>query len=251
MRPVLGILAILWLLPACLPRPGLVPAPVPAEEAARLLARLGEECRAVRTLSGVAEVTMTGGAGRLAFREVVSLRRGGDLRLETWSRLSGLQALVLAREGSVRVYLPGHDRGVDLEQAPASLRRLFPPDLSAADLAALLSGRPPLPENGSSPLRRRKHEEGILLEWRREGRPIVRILLDPEGRAVGWERLGPRGRPRLSVRFHDFRETQGILLPRRIVFRSPQAGTLVLTYTTLRVNLPLPDRLFAPPEAVP
>ena len=246
MRPILGLVALLGLVGGCLPPPPAA-APLAPDDAARLLARMGGG--GPRTLSALADATLTTAAGRLAFREVVSIRGRDHLRLETWAGPAGLQALVVARGGGVEVYLPGRRGAVSPDLAPRPVRRLLPPGISAADLAALLAGRPPLP--AAEAVRSRGQGTGTVVELLRAGRPRVRVVLDDRERVLAWERLDRRGRSVLSVRFHDFREVDGVRLPGRIVFRRPGAGTLELTYISVRVNLPLPDRLFAPPETVP
>jgi hypothetical protein len=52
----------------------------------------------------------------------------------------------------------------------------------------------------------------------------------------------------VSETFSDFRLVEGVLLPFKTVTTHPTMGTMVITVTDARANIPLADALFRAPN---
>lgn len=67
-----------------------------------------------------------------------------------------------------------------------------------------------------------------------------RYVVDPTlWRVVHYERLDVAGRVLEERRFEDFSDVDGVVLPRRLVFRFPEDGTtVVMTYRDIDLNPP-------------
>jgi len=246
-RLVLGILALF--LSGCAARET-APPPVPPA-VSEVLARIRNRPRprSLRTLAnfqlrfsaeepGGLLARELGLGGTYAGKAILLWRAPASLRLEPLTPLGTPVAVVVAREKSLRAYLPGRARFFEGRADASSMARLFGVPIGTGLLVRLLQGALPVAEGAEA-------EQGRI-GWDEEA-SAFRLELPPGGgldrRQVVWlERdswrprralLGEAG-AEMEVHFGPFREWGGGHLPEWVEMTAPKGAS------RLRVEVTLP-----------
>jgi hypothetical protein len=185
----------------CAPR---VPPPDLSLEPAALLAQVRAAQASPRSVRGEARLSVKSASASGSAAELVAAERPDRLRLATLDFFGNPVAVLTARDGAFglwdakeRVYYRG-------EATAENLARLLPLPIPAADLAVLLCGAAPIPDDARA-LRAEAGRGFVTLELEAGG-ALLRVRVGPGARVERFEREGPGG---YAVRFERFGAAAG------------------------------------------
>ena len=227
MRPGRLILAlgVSFLFSACATLPVLPPEIPPAEE---ILRQVDARQEAVQGLKGLAQVKVSSPEKTFNVQQVLFARRPALLRVESLSLL-GTPVLYMVTDGrKLNLYQPGENRyyqGTTFQAS--SLSPALPPELNPEEVVSFLLGGGP----------RRDYEKISIRADRKKGLWVLDLLSPSRGESQTlW--VHPQAfhilraeynRPRFSHRvdYADFRQTNGILFPHRLLLTSVDPQTKI------------------------
>ncbi len=209
----------------------LLPRPYAPPTAGELLAAVRARQTAVAGMNAEARATSWLGGERVRGTVQMLVARGGELRFEAEVSLQGTVAALAVDHG--------HFTFIDQQKhlfrsgpaCPANVASLIRIPLAPAEVAAILLGDAPLPDDPSA----------AQVAWDGAAAADVLVLPGPGG-ATFWlglkrqnpglaawevvylEGLAPGARERWRVAYDDFERAGGVALPRRIRFAEPGKG---------------------------
>lgn len=223
---------------AMAPRPAGYPTG-PAPSSSRIAEALAAKSGALQTLRAEARLDYRGPSGRLRSKQIVAVAAPDRIRVDVLHAFGVSYSVAI--DGSV---LTVFDRREDVfyqgRATAGALGRFLGVALAPTDLAAILRGLPPLPQDPSSQVR---HGEG---GWRwLLGEPGARqldVLVDAE--TLDPIRLELGGDPGLVAVFDDYREVEGVTVAHRLDVRLGDGSTLEIRYDAVRRSVAFPATAF-------
>lgn len=206
---------------------------LPADTAADLLKIASDDIARLRTFEGEARVSLRLEGVRQKALALVLFRSPSDLKVDVTGPL-GIRLMTASASGEdLRVFLP---RSNELYEGRADgdvLRRVTGVDLGAwAPWRALLGVAPA----NSGRVEGFEREGERLIVRVREGAGTRRLTFDAQGLTLAEEEVYDReGRLVVRRRMSDYRETDGVVLPRRIAL-SQGEDEVRIEYTEWKLN---------------
>ena len=214
---------------------------LPAPTAADLLKRAADDIARLNTLEGEARISLRLEGTRQNASLLVLFRRPADLRLEVTGPLGVRLLTAVALRDSLRAYLP---RTNNLYEGPADgdvLRRITGVDLGAWAFWRAVLGIALLDSAQAGELRR---EGNRLIVRISETAGSRRLLFDARSLTLSEEEVyNPEGGLVARRTMSDYRETDGVVLPRRIaIFHG--GDEIRLEYGEVKVNGAIVEEAF-------
>lgn len=213
----------------------------------------------VAAITATARVEISSPTERYPLKAAVMLRAPADLRLESIPLLGPPDFFLSLEAGELRVFLP--EKG-DYHIGPATrqnIARLLRLPLSAAEVVALLMGRPPADKESGADWQGEQEEGLYRLDRYRAGEKIRSLWIDPAtARLIRVRIFTGREETAYTAEFTDHRRVGDGFLPQRLTI-SGAGVTLAVRYTDTRLlddetasfSLPVPEGIIPTPFAEP
>ena len=206
-------------------------------------------------LRAVAQANINTETTRYPLTLAIIAQRPASLRLEAIPVIGLPNFFLSVRQEKLAVYLPQSGEYYAGRATPENLARFSPVPLSAAELAALLTGCRPDPPAAASPvtIRGYREEKSYRLEiFSSTQERLQSLWIDPgSGNLTRFAREEREGTQALNAYFEDHGNIDGYALPRRIRLQSPGENPysieLYYAHVTLEAASAATDGLFALP----
>ena len=230
-------------------------AETPAADGDAAWAAVRTRAEAIHSFRGRATLTFTGaeeGVYEVAFGRV----RPDAARMEVSSPLGAVALILTARDGKLLAYNVGERAAGFGPDSAEHLAAALDADVGAnltglLDWFAACPGEPAAGDAGCDVRVEPRRDEGgrlsgYAVSWVRRdtGETAQELTTDAAGTRLTAARSQDRDGGAVEVRYDDWRETDGVAMPRRVTFTTPDL-TADVKVTKLAVNVEIPAEAFS------
>ncbi len=201
------------------------------------------------TVTATARIEITKQGERYPLKAAMMMRRPAALRLESIPLLGPPDFFLSIDGGELRVFFPGQGNFYTGPATSGTISRFFPLNMPAAEIIALLMGRPP-GEGDTSSSWEGEGEDGLYrVDQYRNGRKISSLWIDPAGGVLIRVRTFIEGGGNIyTAEFEGYTPVGKGFMPQRLTI-SAEALSLSLRYSEIRMldddtgsfALPIPE----------
>ncbi len=185
------------------------------------------------TITATARIEISYHGDRYPLKAALMMRRPADLRLESIPLLGPPDFFLSIEGGELRVFLPGNGAFYSGPATRWNISRFLHLPLPAAEVVAILMGRPPGEWEGSNNMRGEREERYYRVDQYLAGKKICSLWIDPVADLLIRVRAFTEGEAiAYTVDFADHARVGEGFLPHRVTIAG-EGVSLALRYTEM------------------